>query len=160
MEDALTKAPPLSRFFEENLNNFTPKSPPLPPPFLLLNPNLLIISISPPSLHHFPSKTLIGTVIAYFPTSTTTSLKIKYAITKTIILLELPPPSIPLSPTRPSTSTTIEPSSSFRSNARYYPRDPKRWQRYSWMGSGQRRLWCWIRFRAGTFAKSFRLTRC
>ncbi|KAJ7953995.1 Fatty acid desaturase (Delta-4 desaturase) [Quillaja saponaria] len=74
MEDVITEIPPPSRFFEEDLNNFTVPSPPLPPPFLLfsephlqtLHPSLLIIALSSPSLylfHHFPSKTLIGSLI-------------------------------------------------------------------------------------------------
>lgn len=75
MEDAITDIPPPSRFFQDDLNNFTPPSPPLPSPFLLfqkpnskrtLRPSLLIIAISSPSLylfHHVPSKTLIGTLI-------------------------------------------------------------------------------------------------
>ncbi|KAL4574606.1 hypothetical protein LXL04_021440 [Taraxacum kok-saghyz] len=75
MEDVLTEQPPPSRFFIEDLNNFTPPSPPLPSPFLFLSspnpkttlrPSLLIISLSSPSLsllHHLSSKTLIGTLI-------------------------------------------------------------------------------------------------
>ncbi|CAI9281461.1 unnamed protein product [Lactuca saligna] len=75
MEDVLTEQPPPSRFFLEDLNNFTPPSPPLPSPFLFLSspnskttlqPSLLIIALSPPSLsllHHLSSKTLIGTLI-------------------------------------------------------------------------------------------------
>ncbi|KAJ8760563.1 hypothetical protein K2173_015230 [Erythroxylum novogranatense] len=72
MEDVLTEIPPPSRFFQEELNNFTPPSPPLPSPFLVfsnpklelpLQPSLLIIALSAPSLyafHHVPLKTLIG----------------------------------------------------------------------------------------------------
>ncbi|PON47686.1 trigger factor [Trema orientale] len=75
MEDVLTEIPPPSRFHEEDLNNFTPPSPPIPSPFLLfsnpkpnepLRPNLLIIAISFPSLyvlHHVPSKALIGSLV-------------------------------------------------------------------------------------------------
>ncbi|KAI3778832.1 hypothetical protein L2E82_08218 [Cichorium intybus] len=75
MEDVLTELPPPSRFFIEDLNNFTPPSPPLPSPFLFLSspnskttlkPSLLIIALSPPSLsllHHLSPKTLIGTLI-------------------------------------------------------------------------------------------------
>ncbi|KAF7131871.1 hypothetical protein RHSIM_Rhsim09G0117300 [Rhododendron simsii] len=75
MEDVITAIPPPSRFFLEDLNNFTPPSAPLPPPFLVLSnsksnepicPSLLIIAISSPSLHffhHLSAKTLIGTVI-------------------------------------------------------------------------------------------------
>ncbi|XP_072999848.1 uncharacterized protein [Typha latifolia] len=74
MEDVLTETPPPSRFFQEDLDNFFTPSPPLPSPFLLLNPNLnpntnpslLVIAISAPSLsllHLIPSKTLIGTLI-------------------------------------------------------------------------------------------------
>ncbi|XP_065879994.1 uncharacterized protein [Euphorbia lathyris] len=75
MEDVLTEIPPPSRFFQEDLNNFTPSSPPLPPPFLLfsnpksnqpLRPSLLIIALSTPSLFVFDnvsSKTLIGSVL-------------------------------------------------------------------------------------------------
>ncbi|KAJ4710646.1 Fatty acid desaturase (Delta-4 desaturase) [Melia azedarach] len=75
MEDVLTEIPPPSRFFQEDLNNFTPPSPPLPSPFLLLSnpkpdvplhPSLLIVAISSPSLfvfHHISSKTLIGSLI-------------------------------------------------------------------------------------------------
>lgn len=75
MEDVLTEIPPPSRFFQEDLNNFTPPSPPLPSPFLLfsnpkpdvpLHPSLLIVAISSPSLfvfHHISSKTLIGSLI-------------------------------------------------------------------------------------------------
>ncbi|KAJ9709506.1 hypothetical protein PVL29_001132 [Vitis rotundifolia] len=73
MEDVLTEIPPPSRFFKEDLNNFTPPSPPLPSPFLLLSSldkplrsSLLIIAISSPSLsvfHRVAAKTLIGTLI-------------------------------------------------------------------------------------------------
>ncbi|XAR65347.1 hypothetical protein NMG60_11009441 [Bertholletia excelsa] len=75
MEDVITDIPPPSRFFLEDLNSFTPPSPPLPRPFLLFStpspnqpvcPSLLIIAMSSPSLHFFhnlPSKTLIGTLI-------------------------------------------------------------------------------------------------
>lgn len=75
MEDVLTELPPPSRFFLEELNNFTPPAPPLPSPFIFLNtpksetplrPSLLIISLSTPSLslfHNLTSKTLIGTLI-------------------------------------------------------------------------------------------------
>ncbi|OVA00534.1 hypothetical protein BVC80_9087g20 [Macleaya cordata] len=74
MEDALTEAPPPSRFFIEDLDNFTKPSPLLPSPFLLfsnpnpnsLRPSLLIIAISSPSLHllhQISSKTLVGTLI-------------------------------------------------------------------------------------------------
>lgn len=75
MEDVLTEIPPPSRFFQEDLNNFTPPLPPLPSPFLLfsnpkldapLRPTLLIVAISSPSLfvfHHLSSKTLIGSLI-------------------------------------------------------------------------------------------------
>lgn len=77
MEDVLTEIPPPSRFFQEDLNNFAPPSPPLPlpSPFLVfsnpkpnepLRPSLLIVAISSPSLyvfHQLSSKTLIGTLI-------------------------------------------------------------------------------------------------
>lgn len=75
MEDVLTEIPPPSRFFPEDLNNFTRPLPPLPSPFLVfsnpkpdvpLRPSLLIIAISSPSLyvfHHLPSKKLIGSLI-------------------------------------------------------------------------------------------------
>ncbi|KAI3934503.1 hypothetical protein MKW92_031297 [Papaver armeniacum] len=74
MEDTLTEAPPPSRFFNEDLDNFIKPSPPLPSPFLLfsdpnsnlLNPSLIIIAISSPSLHllhQVSSKTLIGSLI-------------------------------------------------------------------------------------------------
>jgi|UniRef100_A0A2N9H0Y4 hypothetical protein len=75
MEDALTEIPPPSRFFEEDLNNFTPPSIPLPSPFLVfsnprpnepLRPSLLILAISSPSLyvfHQLSSKILIGSLI-------------------------------------------------------------------------------------------------
>lgn len=77
MEDVLTENPPPSRFFQEDLNNFTPPSPPIPTPFLVfpttaadlnlpLRPSLLIVAISSPSLHLFhtaASKTLVGTLI-------------------------------------------------------------------------------------------------
>ncbi|KAI3696194.1 hypothetical protein L1987_79204 [Smallanthus sonchifolius] len=75
MEDVLTELPPPSRFFLEDLNNFTPPAPPLPSPFILLStpnskttlrPSLFIIAISAPSLyllHHISPKTLIGTLI-------------------------------------------------------------------------------------------------
>lgn len=75
MEDVLTDIPPPSRFFMEDLNNFTPPPTPLPSPFLLfgnpnldkpLRPSLLVIALSSPSLyfsHHLSSKTLIGTII-------------------------------------------------------------------------------------------------
>ncbi|KAM3753601.1 hypothetical protein ACB098_03G105600 [Castanea mollissima] len=75
MEDVLTEIPPPSRFFQEDLNNFAPPSPPLPSPFLVfsnpkpnepLRPSLLIVAISSPSLyvfHQLSSKTLIGSLI-------------------------------------------------------------------------------------------------
>lgn len=75
MEDILTEIPPPSRFFQDDLNNFAPPSPPLPFPFLLLSnykpneplrPSLLVIAMSSPSLHLFhnlTSKTLIGSLI-------------------------------------------------------------------------------------------------
>nr|XP_043610546.1 uncharacterized protein LOC122582242 [Erigeron canadensis] len=75
MEDVLTELPPPSRFFLEDLNNFTPPAPSLPSPFVLLSnpisktplrPSLLIIAISQPSLyllHYLSSKTLIGTLV-------------------------------------------------------------------------------------------------
>ncbi|KAF5940165.1 hypothetical protein HYC85_021332 [Camellia sinensis] len=75
MEDVITAIPPPSRFFLEDLKNFTPPSPPIPPPFLLFStptqskpicPSLLIIALSSPSLHfchHISTKTLIGSVI-------------------------------------------------------------------------------------------------
>lgn len=75
MEDVLTEIPPPSRFFQEDLNNFTPPLPPLPSPFILfsnpnpnipLRPSLVIIAISSPSLflvNHICSKTLIGSLI-------------------------------------------------------------------------------------------------
>ncbi|KAF8097180.1 hypothetical protein N665_0293s0030 [Sinapis alba] len=76
MEDVLTENPPPSRFFQEDLNNFaSPPEHPLPSPFIVfsnpkpdlpLQPSLLIIAVSSPSLHIFhclPSKTLIGTLI-------------------------------------------------------------------------------------------------
>ncbi|KAJ4765761.1 Proteasome assembly chaperone 1 [Rhynchospora pubera] len=69
MDDVLTETPPPSRFFDDDLDNFAIASPPLPSPFLLLNPNpkpnLLIVAISPLSrsiLHHLPSKTLFGSL--------------------------------------------------------------------------------------------------
>ncbi|KAJ4752387.1 Proteasome assembly chaperone 1 [Rhynchospora pubera] len=69
MDDVLTETPPPSRFFDDDLDNFAIAPPPLPSPFLLLNPNpkpnLLIVAISPLSrsiLHHLPSKTLIGSL--------------------------------------------------------------------------------------------------
>ncbi|CAH9124062.1 unnamed protein product [Cuscuta epithymum] len=75
MEDILTEIPPPSRFFLEDLNNFAPRSPPLPSPFLMFatpnpekysHPSLLIIAMSFPSthfFHHVSSKTLVGTLI-------------------------------------------------------------------------------------------------
>ncbi|KAG7032629.1 hypothetical protein SDJN02_06679, partial [Cucurbita argyrosperma subsp. argyrosperma] len=75
MEDILTEVPPPSRFFQDDLNNFAPPSPPLPSPFLLLSnpkpieplrPSLLVVAISSPSLHlfhHLSDKTLIGSLI-------------------------------------------------------------------------------------------------
>ncbi|KAK8970061.1 hypothetical protein KSP40_PGU022754 [Platanthera guangdongensis] len=75
MEDVLTDAPPPSRFFQEDLDNFATPSPSLPPPFLrldpnpsnpnLLHPSILIVAISAPSLsliRRIPNKTLIGTL--------------------------------------------------------------------------------------------------
>ncbi|KAG5062938.1 hypothetical protein JHK85_004121 [Glycine max] len=60
MEDVITEAAPPSRFLEEDLNIFTPPSPPLPKPFLIfphnkqtLKPSLLIIALSPSSLALF-----------------------------------------------------------------------------------------------------------
>ncbi|CAJ1932126.1 unnamed protein product [Sphenostylis stenocarpa] len=64
MEDVITEAAPPSRFLEEDLNIFTPPSPPLPTPFLIfphnqqsqpLNPSLLIVALSPSSLALFHS---------------------------------------------------------------------------------------------------------
>ncbi|XP_027153484.1 uncharacterized protein LOC113753509 [Coffea eugenioides] len=75
MEDVITDIPPPSRFFLEDLNIFTPPSPPLPSPFLLFSisnngkpfrPSLLVVAISFPSLHffhHVSSKKRIGTLI-------------------------------------------------------------------------------------------------
>lgn len=71
MEDVITELPPPSRFFLEDLNNFSPPAPPRPSPLLIFsnpnpNPNLLLIAISPVSLSLFHSlnrKTLIGTLI-------------------------------------------------------------------------------------------------
>ncbi|XP_043722574.1 uncharacterized protein LOC122669789 [Telopea speciosissima] len=78
MEDVITEIPPPSRFFEEDLNNFTAPSPTLPTPFIVfsnpkpnlnspLRPSLLIIAISTPSinlLHHcLSSKPPIGTLM-------------------------------------------------------------------------------------------------
>lgn len=75
MEDVLTEIPPPSRFFQDDLNNFAPPSPPVPSPFLVfsnpkpeapLHPSLLIVAISSPSLyvfHHMSSKSLIGSLI-------------------------------------------------------------------------------------------------
>ncbi|KAA8529274.1 hypothetical protein F0562_033927 [Nyssa sinensis] len=75
MEDVITDIPPPSRFFLEDLNNFTLPSPALPSPFLLFStpnvkkplcPSLLIVAMSSPSLyfcHHVSSKTLIGSLI-------------------------------------------------------------------------------------------------
>lgn len=75
MENVITEIPPPSRFHEEDLNNFTPPTPPIPSPFLLfsnpkpnepLRPSLLVIAISSPSLyvfHHLPSKVLIASLI-------------------------------------------------------------------------------------------------
>nr|CAD1843280.1 unnamed protein product [Ananas comosus var. bracteatus] len=76
MEDVLTETPPPSRFFPEDLDNFATPPPHLPSPFLLLNPNpnpntnspllnpsLLLIAISAPSLfllHRTAPKTLVG----------------------------------------------------------------------------------------------------
>uniref|UniRef100_A0A2P2IWC0 Uncharacterized protein MANES_06G077700 n=1 Tax=Rhizophora mucronata TaxID=61149 RepID=A0A2P2IWC0_RHIMU len=72
MEDVLTEIPPPSRFFQEDLNNFTPASPPLPSPFLLfsnpkpdlpLRPSLLIITLSTQShyvFHQMSPKMLVG----------------------------------------------------------------------------------------------------
>lgn len=75
MEDVLTEIPPPSRFFLEDLNNFSQPPTLLPSPFLLfttpnsnkpLRPSLLVIALSSPSLHffhHVSSKTLIGALI-------------------------------------------------------------------------------------------------
>ncbi|KAH7515437.1 hypothetical protein FEM48_Zijuj10G0026200 [Ziziphus jujuba var. spinosa] len=75
MEDVLTEIPPPSRFYQDELNNFAPPSPPIPSPFLLfsnpnpnrpLRPSFLIIALSNPSLyifHNLSSKKLIGTLI-------------------------------------------------------------------------------------------------
>lgn len=75
MQDVISDIPPPSRFFQEDLNNFSPPLPQLPSPFLVFSnpaldspyrPSLLIIAISSPSLHvfhHISSKTLIGTLI-------------------------------------------------------------------------------------------------
>ncbi|GAB2234204.1 hypothetical protein Droror1_Dr00003446 [Drosera rotundifolia] len=74
MEDVLTDIPPPSRFFQEDLNIFTPPSPSLPRPFLLfsdthaykiLRPSTLIVAISPASRQIFQkvSKTRVGSLI-------------------------------------------------------------------------------------------------
>lgn len=75
MEDVLTEIPPPSRFDQEDLNNFTPPSPPIPSPFLMFSnpkpeeplcPSLLVVALSSPSLyifHHLPSKALVGSLI-------------------------------------------------------------------------------------------------
>lgn len=75
MEDVITEIPPPSRFLLEDLNIFTPPSPPLPLPILLfsnpspkkpIHPSLLIIALSSPSIHlfhHLSTKTVIGTLI-------------------------------------------------------------------------------------------------
>lgn len=70
MDDVLTETPPPSRFFDEDLDSFVAAPPPLPSPFLLLNPNpkpnLLVVAISPLSrslVHHLPSKMLIGSLL-------------------------------------------------------------------------------------------------
>lgn len=75
MDDVLTDIPPPSRFSDEDLNIFTPPSPLLPTPFIVLSdpyanetlrPSLLIFAMSYPSLHifhHVSSKKLIGTLI-------------------------------------------------------------------------------------------------
>ncbi|KAF5751983.1 hypothetical protein HS088_TW02G01002 [Tripterygium wilfordii] len=75
MGDVLTEIPPPSRFFQEDLSNFTPPVPLIPSPFLVfsnpkpeepLRPSLLIIAISRPSLHlfhHVTAKTLVGSLI-------------------------------------------------------------------------------------------------
>ncbi|KMT08356.1 hypothetical protein BVRB_6g140390 [Beta vulgaris subsp. vulgaris] len=75
MDDVLTDIPPPSRFFEEDLNIFTPPPPSLPTPSIVLSdpdanetlrPSLLIFAMSPPSLHifhHLSSKKLIGTLV-------------------------------------------------------------------------------------------------
>ncbi|KAJ4840626.1 hypothetical protein Tsubulata_023558 [Turnera subulata] len=75
MEDVLTEIPPPSRFFQEELNNFTPPPQPLPSPFLVfsnpkpdqpLRPSLLIIALSTPShfvFHNVSNKSLIGSLI-------------------------------------------------------------------------------------------------
>ncbi|KAL2349055.1 hypothetical protein Fmac_003055 [Flemingia macrophylla] len=64
MEDVITEAAPPSRLLEEDLNIFTPPSPPLPTPFLVfpltqtqpLKPSLLILALSPSSLALFPRR--------------------------------------------------------------------------------------------------------
>ncbi|KAL2904841.1 Proteasome assembly chaperone 1 [Bienertia sinuspersici] len=75
MDDVVTDIPPPSRFFEEDLNIFTPPSPSLPTPFVVLSdpfanetlrPSFLIFAMSSPSLHifhHVSSKKLIGTLV-------------------------------------------------------------------------------------------------
>ncbi|RDY01093.1 Peroxidase 11, partial [Mucuna pruriens] len=74
MEDVITEAAPPSRFLEEDLNIFTPPSPPLPSPFLIfphnqplpLKPSLLIIALSPPSLalfHRLLDKTPLASLL-------------------------------------------------------------------------------------------------
>lgn len=75
MEDVITEIPPPSRFYQEDLNTFTPPSPPIPSPFLLfsnpkpkepLRPSHLIIAISSSSLyifHHLPSQALVGSLV-------------------------------------------------------------------------------------------------
>lgn len=70
----MTDIPPPSRFFQEDLNIFTPPSPSLPRPFLLfsdphadkiLRPSTLIVAISPASrqIFHKVSKTRVGSLI-------------------------------------------------------------------------------------------------
>ncbi|MQL75615.1 hypothetical protein Taro_008005 [Colocasia esculenta] len=71
MEDVITDAPPPSRFFPDDLDNFASPSSPLPLPFLLFSgqnnkpprPSTLVIAASPAScyvVHHLSPKTLIG----------------------------------------------------------------------------------------------------
>ncbi|KAK6921840.1 hypothetical protein RJ641_012347 [Dillenia turbinata] len=73
MEDPLTDTPPPSRFFPEDLNNFSPPLPSITSPSLSFSepntphyPSLFIVAMSSPSLHlfhHISSKTLIGTLL-------------------------------------------------------------------------------------------------
>ncbi|XP_027361763.1 uncharacterized protein LOC113869574 [Abrus precatorius] len=104
MEDVITEGGGASRFLEEDLNIFTPKSTPLPSPFIIfshtlnqpLKPKLLIIALSPSSLslfHNFPHKTLIASLILpELSLSLPHNTALIHSLSPTTLLATLPSP--------------------------------------------------------------------